>query len=231
MTTSAPAAEAIATSGLTKKYDDLVALSPLDLTIAQGESVALLGHNGSGKTTLLRMLSGLLDPSDGTIAIMGNAAGSLRARSELCYLPDAPVLYDDLSVIEHLEYVGRLHGALDWAERADELLEVLGLSARRDDLPSRFSRGLKQKTAIAVAMIRPFDVLLVDEPFVGLDAAGKEAMLELLSDMNKDGATVIVATHQLEYIEQATRVIALRDGQVTFDGAPDPSVVRELVQA
>jgi ABC-type multidrug transport system ATPase subunit len=80
-------------------------------------------------------------------------------------------------------------------------------------------------------MIRPFDVLLVDEPFVGLDASGKEAMLTLLADMHSDGATVIVATHQLEYIEQATRVIALRDGAITYDGAPDSTTVRELVQA
>jgi ABC-2 type transport system ATP-binding protein len=191
--------------------------------------VVLVGHNGSGKTTLLRMAAGLLDPSDGEIDIVGAPAGSLEARASLSYLPDNPVLYDDLSVFEHIEYTCRLHGATDWEERAVGLLSDLGLAHRADDLPSRFSRGLRQKTAILLALIRPFDLLLVDEPFVGLDPGGREAFVELIEDASDAGATVVVATHQLEYVTRADRCVALRDGALVYDGPPGQVDVLSLV--
>ena len=112
--------------------------------------------------------------------IDGHPAGSLPARAALAYLSDSPTFYEDLSVWEHLEYVARLHGHEDWEQDAADLLDHLGLYDRADDLPTSFSRGLRQKASIAMAFIRPFDVLLVDEPFVGLDASGKAALMELL---------------------------------------------------
>jgi len=220
---------AIETRGVTKDYGDLVALEPLSLSIPDGQTVVLVGHNGSGKTTLLRMASGLLDPSGGEILIGGALAGSLDARASLSYLPDNPVLYDDLSVFEHIEYTCRLHGATDWEERAVGLLSDLGLTHRADDLPSRFSRGLRQKTAILLALIRPFDVLIVDEPFVGLDPGGRTAFVELIEDASDAGATVVVATHQLEYVTRADRCLALRDGVLVYDGPPDQVDVLSLV--
>jgi ABC-2 type transport system ATP-binding protein len=212
---------ALETVGLAKTYGDLTALEPLDLMIPEGERVVIVGHNGSGKTTLLRMAAGLLDPSAGEVRVVGAAAGTLEARAAVSYLSDNPVLYDDLSVLEHLEYVCRLHGAEDWEERGVGLLAEMGLSERADDLPSRFSRGLRQKTAIVLGLIRPFSVLLVDEPFVGLDPPGRAAFIDLLADASESGATVIVATHQLDYVQRADRVIALRDGAVIYDGPPD----------
>ncbi len=211
---------AVEAVGLTKAYADLVALEPLDLVIPDGQRVVLVGHNGSGKTTLLRMAAGLLEPSGGEIRIVGAPAGSLDARAAVSYLPDNPVLYDDLSVLEHIEYVCRLHDADDWQERAVGLLAEMGLAERADDLPSRFSRGLRQKTAVVLALIRPFSVLLVDEPFVGLDPPGRAAFVDLLDDAVASGATVVVATHQMEYVERCQRVIALRDGAVVYDGPP-----------
>ena len=216
-------------SGLTKAYEDLVALSPLDLTIGRGELVVLVGHNGSGKSTFLGMCAGLLEPTAGTLDVSGHPAGSFDARAATAYLPDAPVLYDDLSVLEHLEYVARLHGVEDWVERGDELLDRLGLAARADGLPSRFSRGLRQKTAIALALVRPFDLLLVDEPFVGLDPQGKDAMVTLLDEAHAGGAAVIVATHQLEFVQRADRCLALRDGDLVFDGPANGADVDQLV--
>jgi ABC-type multidrug transport system ATPase subunit len=228
-TSHARSIPALSTSGLTKDYGDLVALEPLDLVIPEGQRVVLVGHNGSGKTTLLRMAAGLLDPSGGAIEIEGAPAGSIDARAALSYLPDSPVLYDDLSLIEHIEYTCRLHGATDWEERAVGLLADLGLTARADDLPSRFSRGLRQKTAILLALIRPFDVLLVDEPFVGLDPGGREAFIDLMDDASGAGATVVVATHQLEYVTKADRCVALRDGALVYDGPPGKIDVLSLV--
>jgi ABC-type multidrug transport system ATPase subunit len=211
---------ALKADGLTKTYGDLVALEPLDLVIPDGQRVVLVGHNGSGKTTLLRMAAGLLEPSAGEVFIVGAPAGSLDARAAVSYLPDSPVLYDDLSVLEHIEYVCRLHDAEDWQERAVGLLAEMGLSERADDLPSRFSRGLRQKTAIVLGLIRPFSVLLVDEPFVGLDPPGRAAFIDLLDDAGASGATVVVATHQMDYVHRCERVIALRDGAVVYDGPP-----------
>src|SRR5204862_5803821 len=146
--------QAVEAMKLTKDYGDLMALAPLDLRIREGERVVLVGPNGSGKTTFLRMAAGLLDPSDGSVLIVGELAGSIDARAATSYLPDSPVLYDDLSLNEHLEYVSRLHEAEDWHDRAAGLLERLGLANRADDLPARFSRGLRQKSSIALALIR-----------------------------------------------------------------------------
>jgi ABC-2 type transport system ATP-binding protein len=219
---------ALETVGLAKTYGDLVALEPLDLVVPEGQRVVIVGHNGSGKTTLLRMVAGLLDPSAGEARIVGYPAGTMEARAAVSYLSDNPVLYDDLSVLEHLEYVCRLHDAEDWEERGVGLLAEMGLTERADDLPSRFSRGLRQKTAIVLGLIRPFSVLLVDEPFVGLDPPGRAAFIDLLADASESGATVVVATHQLDYVQRADRVIALRDGAVVFDGPPDQADVSVL---
>ena len=216
-------------SGLAKAYLDLVALGPVDLTVAAGELVVLVGHNGSGKSTLLGLGAGLLEPTAGTLTVDGHAAGSFEARAAVSYLPDHPVLYDDLSVLEHLEYVARLHGVEDWEPRSRELLRRLELEARADDLPSRFSRGLRQKTSIALGFVRPFQLLLVDEPFVGLDPLGKATMVELLDEAQRGGAAVVVATHQLDFLQRAQRCLALRDGQLVFDGPAGAADVEQLV--
>lgn len=226
---AAPEPPALVTAGLTKTYGDLAALAPLDLVVPDGQRLVLVGHNGSGKTTLMRMAAGLLEPSGGTVEVAGAPAGSIEARAMLSYLPDTPVLYDDLSVLEHVEYTCRLHEAEDWEDRAVGLLEDLGLTARADDLPSRFSRGLRQKTAILLGLIRPFGLLVVDEPFVGLDPPGRQAFIELMDDASDAGATVIVATHQLEYVAKADRCVALRDGEVVYDGPPGATDVLSLV--
>ncbi|MEN9644401.1 MAG: hypothetical protein RL238_1070 [Actinomycetota bacterium] len=220
---------ALSTHQLAKDYGDRPALEPLDLEVPEGQHVALVGHNGSGKTTLLRMAAGLLDPTDGEARIMGHLSGSLEARRSLSWLSDTPTFYDDLSLWEHLEYVGRLHGVAEWQGKADELLERLQLGARRDDIPTTFSRGLRQKAAIAMGMVRPFDVLLVDEPFVGLDSNGKTTLLELLDEAAQVGATLLVATHELAFVGRVGRLLALRDGALVFDGPPAEADVHTLV--
>jgi ABC-2 type transport system ATP-binding protein len=213
-------ANALHTEGLTKRYGDNVALAPIDLVVPTGQRVSMIGHNGSGKTTLQRMLAGMLEPSGGSALVAGHAVGSIEARAALSVLSDQPIFYDDLSVWQHLEYIARLHDTTDWEEHAGWLLDSVGIPDRADDLPATFSRGLKQKAAIAIAFVRPFDVMLIDEPFVGLDRAGRAALLDLLSWAHDDGASLVVATHELQSVTSSERLIALRDGEVIFDGDP-----------
>lgn len=227
--TAVPAEPVLRATGLTKSYGELVALEPLDLSLAAGQSLALVGHNGSGKTTFIKMAAGLLEPTGGALTVEGEPAGSLEARALLSYVPDDPVLYDDLSVVEHIEFTCRLHGCDDWEERAERLLEELGLMSRAEDLPSRFSRGMRQKTSIVLALVRPFAVLVVDEPFVGLDPPGREAFIDLMQEATGTGASVVVATHQLDYAATADRCVALRDGAVVYDGQPGAVELPSLI--
>ncbi|HUF99620.1 MAG TPA: ABC transporter ATP-binding protein [Ilumatobacter sp.] len=215
---------AIATVELTRSYGDTIALEPLSVNIPAGQRVALVGHNGSGKTTLIRMITGTLDATGGSVTIGGHDVGSIEARAALSYLADQPVFYDDLSLIEHIEYIARLHGRADWTDHATELMERFAIEHRADDLPITFSRGLKQKAAICLAFIRPFDVLIVDEPFVGLDAPGRGELLALFDEAHEAGQTLLVATHELHTVAASDRLLALADGVLIHDGPADVDV-------
>jgi ABC-type multidrug transport system ATPase subunit len=227
---TADVSAALVADAASKSYGDRVALDAVSLEVARGELVALVGPNGAGKSTFLQLAVGLLEPTGGEILVEGARAGSLDARVVLSYVADQPALYDDLSVNEHIEYVARLHGLPGRPESADELLALFNLSPRADDLPARFSRGLRQKTAIVLALVRPFSVLLVDEPFVGLDPAGQAALTELLTAATEAGAAVVVATHQLGFLERATRCVALQDGSVVYDGSVDRAAVDPFLE-
>ena len=225
-----PTPAALEAINLTKSYGERVALDDTSLRIERGELVALVGSNGAGKSTLLQLASGLLDATSGTVSIEGERAGSLEARGYLSLIPDEPSLYDDLSVNEHVEYIARLHGLDGRPESADELLDLLELSHRADDLPARFSRGLRQKTSILLGVIRPFSVLLVDEPFVGLDPSGQRAFVELVEGAAEAGAAILLATHQLAFLDSATRCIALSDGRIADDGPVDRELIAGLLE-
>ncbi len=219
----------LSTRQLTKSYGDRPALEPLTFKVDSGANVALVGHNGSGKTTLMKMAAGLLDPTDGSVRIGRHAAGSQEARRLVSWLSDTPTFYDDLSLWEHLEFVARLHGVTQWEDRAEQLLDQIGLTQRRDDIPTTFSRGLRQKAAITLAFIRPFKLMLVDEPFVGLDEPGKQALLTMFQAASQRGATMLIATHELSFVTRVGRLLALRDGQLVYDGAPADTDVHALV--
>jgi len=215
----------LAANDLGRDYDDLVALAPLDLRVLPGELVALVGPNGAGKSTLLAIAAGLTEASHGTIRICGSPAGSLAARALTSYVPDAPVFYQDLSLNEHLEYIARLHDAEQWSSRAPQLLERLGLEEWGEKLPTQFSRGMRQKASIALGFIRPFSLLLADEPFDGLDPPSRGVLVEMLREASASGAAVIVSTHRTEVADVSSRCIALHDGRLVYDGPPDPSVI------
>jgi ABC-2 type transport system ATP-binding protein len=210
----------LAAHDLERSYGELTALAGISLTLRPGEMVALVGPNGAGKSTLLGLAAGLLIPSAGTIHVAGKAAGSIEARAATSFIPDSPSLYDDLSLDEHLEYVGRLHGIEDWSERGAALLDRLGLAPRAGDLPSKFSRGMRQKSSIALAFVRDFSLLLADEPFDGLDPPSRQAFATLVDEAVAGGAAAVISTHRADVVERATRCVALFDGSVSYDGPP-----------
>jgi ABC-type multidrug transport system ATPase subunit len=220
----------LAARGLGRRYEGFMALGSLSVEVPAGQMVALIGPNGAGKTTFLTIAAGLLEPSSGALEVDGARAGSIAARRAISYLPDTPVFYDDLSLEEHLEYVAALHGAGDDGTRAKRLLERLGMESWGDSLPSEFSHGMRQKASIALALVRPFSILLADEPFDGLDPPSREALFELLSEVRKEGAAVVVSTHRRDVIDSADRCLALRDGRLAYDGPPDAAAIAEFFE-
>jgi ABC-type multidrug transport system ATPase subunit len=220
------AATVLEADALSRSYGRLVALHELSLTIAAGECVALIGANGSGKSTAVRMIAGLLEPTGGSVRVAGadphREPGAEAARAALALVPDTPVLYDDLTVRQHLELVALAHGAAgDGAEdRIGALLDRLGLTARADFLPAELSRGMRQKTGLACALVRPARLLMLDEPVVGLDPPSQALLAELLLDAKRAGTAVLLTTHQMRFADGvADRALMLEEGTVRDRGA------------
>jgi ABC-type multidrug transport system ATPase subunit len=218
----------LAAHGLGRTYDGFIALGSFSLELRARELIALVGPNGAGKTTFLTLAAGLLEPSSGTIAIAGSRAGTIPARRALSYLPDTPVFYEDLSLGEHLAYVAALHGVAE--ARASQLVERLGLGEWEDSLPSEFSHGMRQKASIAVALVRPFSILLADEPFDGLDPPSREVLFELLAEARQAGAAIVVSTHRPDVIAAASRCVGIRDGRLAYDGPPEADALAEFFE-
>jgi ABC-type multidrug transport system ATPase subunit len=204
---------ALVAEGLVKDYGDVRALGPVDLSVDPGEVVSLVGPNGAGKSTLLRLAAGLLEKSAGRIEVCDQRPGSLEARRLVSFVPDTPVLYEDLAIGEMVEFVARLHGQEDWEARAQQLLEKFDLVERSHQLPAHLSRGLRHRVALVLGLVRPFSLLLLDEPFGTLDSATVKTARELIRQHAAMGATVIVSSHQPNLL-LTVRTIHLDDGQV-----------------
>ncbi|MGH9089009.1 MAG: ABC transporter ATP-binding protein [Acidimicrobiales bacterium] len=205
-------------TSVTKTFADVEVVRQVNFCVRPGERVALVGLNGAGKSTLLRILAGLSEPTKGTIRIDGEEPGTISARALTSFIPDNPILYDDLSLAEHVEYVARLHETDNWREMSDFLVRSFALEDRLEDLPATFSRGLRQKTALVLGFVRPSSLLLIDEPFVGLDRPGRNSLLDLIDGAAEDGTAVIVATHQDDFLGRADRCLGIFDGRLTYDG-------------
>jgi ABC-2 type transport system ATP-binding protein len=214
---------ALSVRALTKKFGDKTAVDALDLDIRAGELYALLGPNGAGKTTTLRMVTGLLKPDSGSIHVFGAdaLADPIAAKRLLAWLPDEPALYDKLTAWEYLEFIAGLWGvdALTAAPRAEELLKFLSLWDNRDERTEGFSRGMKQKTALAGALIHDPKLLMLDEPLTGLDAAVARQVKDLLQQRAKSGGSVILTTHILDAAERvADRIGIIQHGKLLAEG-------------
>lgn len=218
-----PSTPAVALRGLRKVFGSKVAVNGLDLEIAPGELYALLGPNGAGKTTTLRMTAGLMKPDSGDIKIFGidAVAAPVDAKRIMAWLPDEPMLYDKLTPLEYLEFIAGLWSVAPGTaeKRAAELIDVLQLGPVRHQRCEGFSRGMKQKVALAGALIHEPRLIMLDEPLTGLDAAIARDVKDLLTARVKAGATIILTTHILEVAERlANRIGIVADGRLVAEG-------------
>jgi len=215
--------DACAIQGLVKRFGPKLAVDQLSFRVPCGMLYAFLGANGAGKTTTLRMISGLIRPDAGRVTVNGIDADAepLRARQTLAYLPDDPVLYGKLNPMEHLEFVSALWGIEPSTarRRAQALLERLSLWDRRQEWIETYSRGMKQKIALASALIHEPRLILLDEPLTGLDAAAARLVKDMLSEFLHEGGAVILTTHILEVAERlAERIGIIAQGRLVAEG-------------
>jgi ABC-2 type transport system ATP-binding protein len=199
------------------------AVDGLNLVVRAGELYALLGPNGAGKTTTLRMVAGLLPADSGAIEVFGVDARRrpIEAKRIIAWLPDEPMLYDKLDPLEYLEFIAGLWGVEPRRAQAlaNELLETLGLWEHRRERCEGFSRGMRQKLALAGALVHEPKLLMLDEPLTGLDAAVVRQVKDLLAERVKQGATIILTTHILEVAERlADRIGIIQHGRLIADG-------------
>jgi ABC-2 type transport system ATP-binding protein len=213
---------ALALRGLTKRFDRL-AVDSLDLTIHTGEFYALLGPNGAGKTTTLRMVAGLLRPDAGSVDVFGIDAlkDPVAAKQVMAWVSDEPMIYDKLTPLEYLEFVAGLWG-ID-ANRAEaaaqELLVSLGLEPHMSERCEGFSKGMRQKVALAGALVHEPRLIILDEPLTGLDALSARHVKGLLQERVRAGCTVIMTTHILEVAERmADRIGVITAGRLVAEG-------------
>ena len=219
------AALACSVRGLAKDYDGRRVLSGLSFDVQPGAVLALLGENGSGKSTTLAAVAGVLDPTEGTVAVgdltLAPGTDQPEYRRRVAYVPDEPLLFADLTVRQHGAFIAGAWEVPDGEALLLDLLARFGVDHVVDDIPATFSRGMRQKTALALAFLRPATLLLVDEPFAGLDTVGRAVFLQLLRERVAAGGAALIATHARARVEHFADVaIVLQEGVVAKAGRP-----------
>jgi heme exporter protein A len=218
----------IETRSLAKTFGLKPVLRGVDLEIAPGECVAVLGPNGAGKTTLLRILATLTRPSFGQVRVGGFPlpASAAEVRRHLGVVLHHPLVYGDLTAEENLAFYSRIYGLRNRSQRVNAVLEQVGLAARRRDLVRTFSRGMQQRLAIGRAILHEPDVMLLDEPYTGLDAQASAVLDTILSDAVASGRLVLMTTHNVARgLTLADRILILARGAIVFSarrGELDP---------
>jgi ABC-2 type transport system ATP-binding protein len=213
-------------TNLTKRYGRFTAVDGINLTIPKGELYGLLGPNGAGKTTTMRMIAGILQPTSGTVKIAGIdiQENPLVAKTRLGFIPDRPYVYDKLTGAEFLRFVAGLYGqgGAEIERRLDELLELFELTPWKDELTESYSHGMRQKLIISSALVHRPEVIVVDEPMIGLDPKSARLLKDLLREFVDRGGTVLMSTHTLEIAEaMCDRIAIVQSGRVAVEGTMD----------
>ncbi len=206
-------------SELSKKYDSFLALTPTSFELQSSEITILSGENGSGKTTLLSCLSGLVPPSAGTVKVMGFDLykDEVEVRRRMVYVPDVPRFYLELTAWEHLRFIALANGVeRGFEQHAEKLMKKFGIWEAKDLFPHHYSRGMRLKLGLAIAFIRPFEVLLLDEPTSALDQEGVKILINELQSFRDEGKSIFLTTHDPGLIDKlADRRLLIKNGEVT----------------
>ncbi len=213
----------IQVNGLTKDYGARRAIDNLTFDAEQGEIVGFLGPNGAGKTTTMRILTGYMPPTDGTAVVAGYdvVEESLEVRKRVGYLPETVPLYDDMTAIDYLKFMADLRRIPNPEQRAYETLEGVNLKERADSYIGTFSKGMRQRVGLAQALIHRPEVLILDEPTIGLDPAQVVEMRNVIREIGKD-RTVLLSTHILSEAQQiCDRVLIINKGQIVTEDTPE----------
>jgi len=207
---------------LTKSFGDILAVDRLTLSVDPGEVFGLLGPNGAGKTTTVRMLTALLAPSGGTASVAGFQIGKedQEIRRKIGLLPESPGLYDALTAEQNLAFYGSMYGVENIESQSQRYLELLGLWNRRYEPVGTFSKGMRQKLAIARSLLHEPEVLFLDEPTSGLDPQASRLVRDFIADLKNEGRTIILCTHNLEEADRLCDRVAVISGHLLALDAP-----------
>ena len=236
---------AIETHNLTRRFGELTAVDDVTFSVAPGQFFGFLGPNGAGKSTTIKMLTGLLEPSSGSVQILGQpfTATSLDVKRQIGVVPEGMALLGRLTAPEYLRFVGRMYGLdrVTTNQRTDELLEFMQLANESRKLVTDFSHGMQKKLALAAAVIHGPKVLFLDEPFEGVDAIAAGSLKAMLQGMIQRGATIFLTTHVLEIVERlCSHVAIISKGRLVANGSmeelrsgrgSDPAGRRERAKA
>jgi len=207
---------------LTKLYGKLIAVNGINLEVTRGEVFGFLGPNGAGKTTTIKMMAGLLQPTSGSAFIGGYDVQEepLKAKFITGFIPDRPFLYEKLTANEFMHFIAKLYDMEDEKKRISELLDLFGLNEWANELVENYSHGMKQRLVMASDLLHKPQVLVVDEPMVGLDPRGARLVKDIFKDLASKGVTVFMSTHTLEIVEKmCTRVAIINKGEIIAEGS------------
>jgi ABC-2 type transport system ATP-binding protein len=220
--TTSSATPAIEVVNLWKKYGDHQALCGTSFAVAPGQRLALLGPNGAGKTTLIRSMCGRVQPDEGQVLVMGRSIRESGVLQQLGVIPQDLAIYSDLTAKENLECFGQLHGLRSrrLRERVVWALKWIGLEDRANELTSRFSGGMKRRVNIACGVLHRPNILLLDEPTVGVDPQSRQRIFDMLDELNQQGTSIVLTTHHLDEAEtRSDRIVIIDHGKVVAEGS------------
>ena len=207
---------------LHKSYDDIKAVNGIDLNVNEGEMFGLVGPDGAGKTTTIRILCGLLKPDSGTVEVLGSELKKKKKeiQNQIGYLSQKFSLYGDLSIDENIEFFADIHNVKDFQNRRDELLSFTRLTPFRNRLAEKLSGGMKQKLALACSLIHKPKIIFLDEPTTGVDPVSRRDFWKILSDLQKEGITILMTTPYLDEAERCNSVALMNKGEIISVDTP-----------
>jgi ABC-2 type transport system ATP-binding protein len=227
--------DAINIENLKKSYGNIEAVKGISFSVQKGEMFGLVGPDGAGKTTTIRILCGLIDPEEGSVAVLGDNIRTKKRKiqKKIGYLSQKFSLYGDLTVDENIEFFADIHGVKNYVERRNELLEFTRLTPFRSRLADNLSGGMKQKLALACSLIHKPEIIFLDEPTTGVDPVSRRDFWKILSSLIKEGITIFMSTPYLDEAERCTRVALMNKGEIMSLDEPrriKASINKEIIE-